>query len=75
MTCDLYGVHNKEYSIYLTSNPNSFVHQMSEHSETPVHPHAGLPSALWPAGVPQTDRQSSVHGQAGRLPGGDVAVG
>lgn len=48
---------------------------MSEHSEAPIHPHAGLPSALWSAGVPQADRQSPVHGQARWLPRGYAVAG
>lgn len=48
---------------------------MSEHSETPLHPHAGLPSTLWSTRVPKTDRQSKVHGQARRVPRRDAAAG
>lgn len=47
---------------------------MSQHREAPVHPHAGLSGTLWPAGVPQADRQSPVYGQKGRLPRRHVAT-
>lgn len=49
--------------------------QMSKHSETPVHPHAGLSSSLWTVGVSQTDRQPPVHGQTSGIPRRHAAVG
>lgn len=48
---------------------------MSEHSETPVHPHAGLPCALRSTGMPEANSQSSLHGQASGLPGSHAAPG
>lgn len=48
---------------------------MSQHSEAPVHPHAGLPGALRPAGVPEADRESAVHRQTRGLPRGHAAAG
>lgn len=41
---------------------------MPEHSETSLHPYARLSSSLWTAGMPQADRESTLHRQARRLP-------
>lgn len=48
---------------------------MSEHCETPVHPHAGLSGALRSTGMPEANSQSSLHGQASGLPGSHAAPG
>ena len=47
---------------------------LPEHRQAALHPHAGVPGALRPAGVSQTDRELALHGQADRLPGGYAAT-
>lgn len=47
---------------------------MSQYSETPIHPHAGLPRALRAAGMSETHRKPTVHGQTRRLPRRNAAA-
>lgn len=48
---------------------------MSEYSEAPIHPYAGVSGALWPTGVPQADRQPALHRQTRRIPWRYAATG